>query len=196
MAAYGFKGLGWFIMGAVVGPACYLVTSHVAAERSRLAAVESAIVKAHQDIRGLETEFDTRANMVQLQRWNGDFLALTAPRPEQFAAETSLASLNLPVGGTETAQLLVPSGANPIAPQPAVATTVVPAAVQVSAPAPVPAEPAARPARPVGPVATAQNNTVARGRNQAMAMLDDKLLSRTTIADLQERARSELMTLR
>jgi len=194
MAAYGFKGLGWFIMGAVVGPACYLVTSHVAAERSRLAAVESAIVKAHQDIRGLETEFDTRANMVQLQRWNGDFLALTAPRPEQFAADTSLASLNLPATGTETAQLLVPSGANPIAPQPAVATTVAPAAAPVSAPEAT--EPAARPARPVGAVATAQNNTVARGRNQAMAMLDDKLLSRTTIADLQERARSELMTLR
>src|ERR1044072_3579096 len=60
MAGGWFKGLGWFLCGVVVAPACYMVTSQGAAERQRLHAVEMRIAQAKKDIRGLETEFRTR----------------------------------------------------------------------------------------------------------------------------------------
>ena len=65
MAVQGFKGLGWFLCGVVVAPACYLVNSHGAAEQAKLEATRLAIVQAQRDIRGLETEFNTRANLAR-----------------------------------------------------------------------------------------------------------------------------------
>lgn len=85
--ALGFKGMGWFLCGLVVAPGCYVVMSQVAAERARVESVDRAIRQAQRDIRNLETEFRTRANFAQLERWNGEVFALGAPQPEQFAGD-------------------------------------------------------------------------------------------------------------
>ncbi|WP_294330389.1 hypothetical protein [uncultured Sphingomonas sp.] len=139
MAVYGFRGLGWFLCVAVVAPTCYMVNSHGAAERAKLKATQVAIIEAQKDIRGLETEFDTRANMAQIERWNGDVLAMNAPQPQQYLASASgLAAFDQPAtavpasaGGAakvQTAALVIPTGSRPVETVPA-ATPVATAAV-------------------------------------------------------------------
>jgi len=180
----------------------------VAAERKKLDGVNSRIQTAQRDLRALETEFDTRANMVQLERWNGDTLALSAPTAGQFVRdEAQLASLDVNAGssGVESAALVVPS-LPPVSPgTPAVATLA--PAVQMAAATPAPAptvikasavnsvEPAhpaaAQPPRERLASAVRAKEAVAKVRPQAVAMLDDKLLSDTTLGDLLSGARHE-----
>jgi hypothetical protein len=139
MAVHGFRGLGWFLCGVIVAPTCYMVTSHGAAERAKLRAMDSAIVQAHKDIRGLETEFDTRANMAQIERWNGDVLAMNAPQPQQYLASASgLAALDqqpaAAAPGTakvETAALVIPTGQRPVETAPSAQPVATAAAVPV-----------------------------------------------------------------
>jgi hypothetical protein len=142
MAVYGFRGLGWFLCGVIVAPTCYMVTSHGAAERAKLRAMDSAIVQAHKDIRGLETEFDTRANMAQIERWNGDVLAMNAPQPQQYLASASgLAALDQPAPAAaapgaakvETAALVIPTGQRPVETAAAAQPVATAAAVPVKA---------------------------------------------------------------
>jgi hypothetical protein len=197
MAVAGFKGFGWLLCGVIVSPGLYLVTSQVAAERGRVDAVERSIVQAQRDLRDLETEFQTRANFAQLERWNGDVLALASPRPEQYAGgETALAALN-PNGmtaasgdgaGVQQATLLVPSAIQmPEAPQvaqasavtvPAPAARLQPSKSIVAASAPTPVAPAPRAARRAP-------------KGEAVAMLDRKLLDDSTLGDLLKSARAE-----
>ncbi|WP_262503934.1 hypothetical protein [Sphingosinithalassobacter sp. CS137] len=205
MADYGLKGLGWFLCGMIVAPACYLVTSQVAAERADLAAMEAAIAKAHKDIRDLETEFNTRANFAQLQRWNGDVLAMAAPGPDQYLADAQqLASLDAMEGGLQHASLLVPADApSPTAAAPIEqAENVAPRPAVRAAPTPAPARAAApeqeRQREPVrGPVRYAQrdNRLIERGAGEAVAMLDDRLLSAGTLAELRQSAQAERASL-
>lgn len=221
MAMYGFRGLGWFLCGVIVAPTCYMVTSHGAAERAKLRAMDSAIVQAHKDIRGLETEFDTRANMAQIERWNGDVLAMNAPQPQQYLASASgLAALDQPAQaapGTakvETAALVIPTGQRPVetaaVETPPVAT---PAAKPVATAAVAPAKPvAAKPvamasAAPVkaAPVKStvvrvAQSDTkpaqdldrlIRKIDKARLAQPDRPLLSAATISDLRRVAKRE-----
>ena len=100
--ALGFKGMGWFLCGLVVAPGCYVVMSQGAAERARVESVDRAIRQAKRDIRNLETEFKTRANFAQLERWNGEVFALGAPQPEQFAGDIAeLAARGMGEGDAE-----------------------------------------------------------------------------------------------
>lgn len=177
MAANGFRGLGWLLSCVVVVLGCYLVTSQVAAERAKLDAVRDSIVRAQKEIRGLETEFDTRANLVQLERWNGDYLALQAPSaPQYVGGETQLASLDRPIvvapgaSGPAGAALrdVIPSATSP-------AAIAVASSVQTASVAPI--------ARPV-------RAAIADGKGQ-VALLDRKLLSDTTLGDLMRSARAE-----
>ncbi|SFK14534.1 hypothetical protein SAMN03159338_3388 [Sphingomonas sp. NFR04] len=140
MAVYGFRGIGWFLCGVIVAPTCYMVTSHGAAERAKLRAMDSAIVQAHKDIRGLETEFDTRANMAQIERWNGDVLAMNAPQPQQYLASASgLAALDQPAPAAlgdakvETVALVIPTGQRPVETAAAAQPVATAAAVPVKA---------------------------------------------------------------
>ncbi|MFZ3485262.1 hypothetical protein [Sphingomonas sp. 3-13AW] len=241
MAAFGFKTLGWCLCVAVVAPAFYLVTSQVAAERSRLESVERAIVKARSDIRTLETEFDTRANLAQLERWNGDVLSLAAPRAEQFVGgEAMLAQLpgRTPGDDVQFASYVVPSApvvltaatmaqsqaeadaAKAIAAEAATARAPVATAsvaptqrkaaaapvavakadpaprkpvaapVAVASAAPAPRKPAAAPVRTAAVVTAAPVRPVER-KAQAVAMLDQTLLSDRTLRDLARGARAE-----
>jgi hypothetical protein len=187
MAVQGFKGLGWFLCGVIVAPACYMVTSHGAAERARLKSVEASIVQAQRDIRGLETEFNTRANLAQIERWNGDVLAMAAPAPQQYLAnETQLASLDrVDTQATlQTAALVVPAGASPVQ---AVAATVASNAVPVQAKVP---------GKSVAQQDSELRNLMHKADRKAVAMVDRGMLSASTMNDLEKLAKREKLALR
>ena len=202
MAMSGFKSFGWILGLATVSPACYMVSSMVAAERGRVEAVERAIIEAHRDIRRLETEFETRANIAQLERWNGEVLALAAPRPDQFLpGAAALASFRPGASGEKTEMAMVVPVGLPDAP---VATAEpVPAVTPAVATRPAPAvQTAAAGARPVvavsapAPVASAvasveRAKALPKPRVQKVAMLDNGLLSESTLGDLVKRAGRE-----
>ena len=59
---YSLRGVGWFLCAVVAAPACYMVSSQVAAERARMEAIDRSIAQARKDIRMLETEFNTHPN--------------------------------------------------------------------------------------------------------------------------------------
>ena len=99
MIAQRLRPLGWIAAVALAAIVFYLVSLRVAAERGALEAVDHQILTAQNDIRRLQTEFGTRASLRQLERWNGDVLALTAPTAAQYLdGEVALASLDS--GGT------------------------------------------------------------------------------------------------
>ena len=64
---------------------CYTVSLRVAAERSGVAQMRRMIAADLKDIRALEAELRTRARLPQLQRWNDEVLAMSAPTSKQFA---------------------------------------------------------------------------------------------------------------
>ena len=84
MIARGFKPVVWVaaVGGAALG--CYMLSLQVAAERAELAKVERQIVAAKREIRSLQTELGTRGRLPQLEQWNADVLALSAPALGQF----------------------------------------------------------------------------------------------------------------
>lgn len=186
------KGLGWLVSCVVVVLGCYMVSLSVANERNKLARMNLKIAQAERDLRALGTEFDTRANMVQLERWNGEVLALTAPTAAQFLKdEVQFASLvrspNTAQPEVKMAALVVPAGVTPIQTANAAAIAVVAA---TPAPAPAVAKVAVvreAPAPVVAPVRTAATETKAK----AVAMLDRKLLSDATLGDIMSGARAE-----
>lgn len=114
-AAYRMRGLGWFFSGVVVALVFLLVSLQVAAERKKVTDISRAIAAAKRDIRMLETEFNTRANLAQLEKWNGDVLALTAPRAEQFMddgialAQVDFSAPGAHVDGVRAAAYVVPT---------------------------------------------------------------------------------------
>lgn len=195
MAAYRLRGLGWFAGCAAMVLGFYLVSLQVAHERNRLEGLNRQIRTAERDIRALETEFDTRANLQQLEKWNGDILALSAPTASQFVRDgAQLASVRFNGGS-------VPSGPGGIGGEMKAAVLVVPSlpdatpAPQLAAATAAPSQAAAptRAARPSVAVAhvevkaaVAPASRPAVARMQRVAMLDGGLLS-----DLSASARAE-----
>lgn len=193
MMAFVWKMLAWFGIGVVVALGVLIVPLHVAAERKKLDVTTREIAQARRDIRSLETEFETRSNIAQLEKWNGETLRLAAPVAGQYVAdEAQLASLDfnhpLGTGGAQirTAALIVPQH-NGAAVVPA--ATAAPAVVSVAVASAKP-QPAA--AQTMAPVKTA---AVPR-KTQAVAMLDRKLLSDTMLGDLTSGASREAGRLR
>lgn len=202
-AAYRLKGIGWFGGCVAIVLGFYLVSLQVAAERKKLETMDRKIDSAQRDIRALETEFETRANLAQLEKWNGETLALAAPVAGQFVTdEGALARLDVnQVGvtapGTKMAALVVPSLAtvNVAAP----AATPAPAVVQVAAALPTAKRAVIKVAaiEKSAPLLAKLNEAarakvaVAKVRPQAVAMLDKKLLSDTTLGDILSSARAE-----
>jgi hypothetical protein len=221
-AAYRLKGLGWFGGVVIVSLSFYLVSLQVAAERKRLAQVDAKIAAAEREIRALETEFDVRSNLAQLERWNGNTLALVAPTASQFVRdEGQLAAISFRPGaampgvedGVQSAQLIVPR--SPVELAPAIAPAVVIDEAPAAAPATlvkVAAKPAApraatvkvaatvtQPVRPTmikAAVVTTGAPATSIRKARAVAMLDKSLLSDSTLGDLMSGARSERSRLR
>jgi hypothetical protein len=84
MIARGFKPVAWVAAIGTAALACYMLSLQVAAERAELAAIEGRIVQTRQSIRSLQTELGTRGRLQQLEQWNADVLALSAPVANQF----------------------------------------------------------------------------------------------------------------
>ncbi|MGZ8997506.1 MAG: hypothetical protein ACXW2T_01485 [Allosphingosinicella sp.] len=84
MIARGFKPVAWVAAIGTAALGCYMLSLQVAAERSDLASLERSIVRTSQDIRTLQTELGTRGRLQQLEQWNADVLALSAPVAGQF----------------------------------------------------------------------------------------------------------------
>jgi hypothetical protein len=84
MMARGFRSVGWVAAVGGAALACYMLSLQVATERAELASVERRIIATKQDIRSLQTELGTRGRLSQLERWNADVLALSAPASGQF----------------------------------------------------------------------------------------------------------------
>jgi hypothetical protein len=84
MMSRGFKPVGWVasVAGAALG--CYMLSLNVASERAELANLERSIIAAKKDIRSLETELGTRGRLQQLESWNSNVLALSAPTSAQY----------------------------------------------------------------------------------------------------------------
>ncbi|MDB5722309.1 MAG: hypothetical protein JWP15_2927 [Alphaproteobacteria bacterium] len=94
MIARSFKSVLWVatVGGAALG--CYMVSLKVATERADLTKVERQIVTTQRDIRSLQTELGTRGRLAQLEDWNANVLALSAPAANQFIPDhVSLARL-------------------------------------------------------------------------------------------------------
>ncbi|MET0270882.1 MAG: hypothetical protein ABW173_10680, partial [Sphingomonas sp.] len=113
-----FRSITWVAVAVVPVLACYLVTQHVAAERAELAKVERKIGQTRRAIRDLETELGTRGNLAQIERWNGQTFALTAPSAEQFVSDgVQLASLTaLPALARAAAPAVAAASSPAIAP--------------------------------------------------------------------------------
>lgn len=221
MAIKALNGLGWYAAGLIVAPGCYLVSSMVAAERTRVEAVERAIAKAHKDIRQLETEFDTRANLAQLERWNGEVMRYTAPTPHQFlASDTQLTSLRalqgdgtaeryaamvMPegvpeaIGGTpptasDAVAAVAPAPVKAIGEKAAAAKTVAgktATASAVKAPAPAAVVGSARPQLAAAIAPKPAKPAAKTPKEEAVAMLDRRLLKDSSFGDLMKGVRAE-----
>lgn len=193
-AAYRLRGIGWFISSVVVVLGCYLVSLQVAAERKRVADINRAIIQAKRDIRALDTEFSTRANMAQLERWNGEVLALAAPTAEQFVTD-DIALAQAPFEAASPADPRAHSVARVIPAahdEPVTAPVATNAVVTTAGPAPVAAPTtAAAPAR-IAPARTflasavvlPRTETRHTGSPRAVALLDRKALRENRLADL------------
>lgn len=170
-----WKGLGWFLAGVAVALGFLLVPLQVAAERKKLDHAASEIQRAKRDIRALETEFDTRANLAQLDKWNAELLGLVAPAAEQFVSdERALAAIEPTAPSVQVASFVPDSPVAPMASQRPVETLM--------------PEPAARP-EPARAMAQAP---APRRTGAAVAMLDRALLDDSMMGDLRRGARAEL----
>ncbi len=84
MIAQRFKSVAWVAGVALAATLLYIISLQVATERGRLEQIDMQISETRRDIRQLQTEFGTRASLRQLERWNGEALALAAPSAEQY----------------------------------------------------------------------------------------------------------------
>ena len=139
MIARGFKPVGWVAAVATAALGCYMLSLNVAAERAELAKVEQQIVVATKEIRALQTELGTRGRLQQLEHWNADVLALSAPASGQFLRdEFILASYNKPQKSFEDQAKVQMASVEAVETQPvarpAVETGLVPAPAPIDKP--------------------------------------------------------------
>jgi len=203
MIARGFKPVAWVAAIGTAALGCYMLSLQVAAERADLAGIERRIVSTQQSIRSLQTELGTRGRLQQLEQWNAEVLALSAPAAGQFLDSTvSLARFDagrapVPVeapvrmASAEAAPVPAPVAANP-------ALRLASATTPVAAPKPPAATRAAASAdRPVVRQASLQVAVPAPASaspppaRAAEARRSDSLLDDGTLRDLRREARTE-----
>lgn len=214
MIARGFKPVGWVaaVGGAALG--CYMLSLQVAAARADVTHLDRQIVQAEQQIRSLQTELGTRGRLQQLEAWNDDVLALSAPTSGQYVADhASLARFDIrqPQLADQTADVRLAAAPAPSTPAatPAPQRAVAPAPAAV-APTPAPVVrraslttiPAVTPTPAPAPVRTAVADThpaaktaatpaPARTRPATPPSRPQSLLSDRTARDLRLAARAE-----
>lgn len=88
------QNIMWILVVAFGALSAYLISLRVATERNQVQSLERRIFHVRSDIRYLETEFEARANMRQLEKWNADDYRYGAPQAAQYLPdERALASL-------------------------------------------------------------------------------------------------------
>ncbi|HEY0087115.1 MAG TPA: hypothetical protein VGB65_14550 [Allosphingosinicella sp.] len=140
MIARGFKSVIWVGAVGAAAIACYMVSLQVATERADLTRVELQIIAAKRDIRTLQTELGTRGRMSQLETWNAEVLALSAPTASQFLPDqVTLARFDQPAMTLEERSAQVRMASAETAPEaPAVPVPVIRAAAPAAAASPQP----------------------------------------------------------
>ena len=196
MIVRGFKPVAWVAAVGTAALCCYMLSLQVAAERAELASVERRILDARQDIRSLQTELGTRGRLQQLEHWNAEVLALSAPVAEQFLeSNLSLARFDVQQPGFAEAEVrLAAAEPAPQAPAPAIQAPVrLAAAAAEPAPAAPPADPPAQPlvrraslaALPSPPRSAPAPRPAVEARS---SLLDASTLSELTAESRTERA--------
>lgn len=90
-----FRAVAWSLGISAAATGLYLISLQVAAERGRLEQAETRIMLVKADMRRLNTEMGTRGSLRQLEQWNGEVLALSAPKANQYLqGKVQLASLD------------------------------------------------------------------------------------------------------
>jgi len=184
MIAQRFRPLGWIAGVAAAACALYMISLQVASERGRLEDIDRKIAAANRDIRQLQTELGTRASLRQLERWNADVLALSAPGAQQFlASEASLA-------GVDRGKL----GIDAPPPPPVMMAVLTPEAGRQSAPSPrTLAARLTTPKAPPKPMTKADRVVQAAIAKPSREIAKVAMLDRRTLGDLQLAARGEVV---
>ncbi len=189
MIAHRFRALGWVAGIASASCGLYLISLQVAAERAKLEDVDRRIASAQRDMRALQTELGTRANMRQLQKWNDEVLSLAAPQAAQYLnTESQLASLE---PGIETkADRNAAPQVELVAAGPRAAAIPNPVRVARAEPGPASVTPsAASPLRRANYVPAESGH--AEPRIERVAMVERNVLGRNTLGDLIRTAAKE-----
>ena len=121
MITRGFKPVAWVALIGVAALSCYMISLNVAAERAELANLDRRILATRQAIRSLQTELGTRGRLQQLEQWNADVLALSAPIAGQFlTSNVSLARFDVGQQGfaERQAEVRLAAAATPPSAQP------------------------------------------------------------------------------
>ena len=187
MIAQRFRALGW--VAGIASAACglYLISLQVAAERAKLEDVDRRIAAAQRDMRALQTELGTRANMRQLQKWNEDVLSLATPQAAQYlTSESQLAGLE--PGITTKPDRVGAPAAVLVAAAPRAVPLPVPAPIRVARADPAPT-PAASPLRRANYVPDPSVRIAPR--IERVAMIDRSVLGRGTLGELVRTADEE-----
>jgi hypothetical protein len=201
MIVRGFKPVAWVAAVGTAALGCYMLSLQVAAERAELAGLERRIVSTQQSIRSLQTELGTRGRLQQLEQWNAEVLALSAPAAGQFL-ESTVSLARFDAGRTPVpveAPVRMASAEAAPGPAPAVVNPTLrlaSATTSVAAPKPPAATPTAAPDdRPVVRQASLQVTAPAPASppparaaepRRAASLLDDG-----TLRDLRREARTE-----
>jgi len=194
MIVRGFRPVAWVAGVGAAALCCYMLSLQVAAERADLAGLERQIVETRQDIRSLQTELGTRGRLQQLEHWNAEVLALSAPVAGQFLeSNLSLARFDVQQRSFDQAEVRLAS----TEPAPASPARVVQAPVRLAA-APVHLAPTApavgSPTQPL--VRRASLTTLPSPASSAPAarpvvQARSTLLDESTLSDLRAESRTE-----
>jgi hypothetical protein len=194
MIAQRFRPIGWVAGVAVAACALYMISLQVASERGKLEAIDRKIASTKREIRQLQTEVGTRASLRQLERWNGEVLALSAPTAGQYlSGEASLASVDRNRLGTASAPpppvmmaVMADNADAPIVEKPLLATMT----------EKVPPKPLTKVDRVVQQAIAPRSTSVAAARPAAeartkLARVEKTLLDKRTLGDISQKAGSE-----
>jgi len=192
MIAHKFRPIVWVVGCAFAATALYTVSLGVASERTRMEDLDQQIAMTQRDIRQLQTEMGTRASLRQLERWNVEALALSAPKAGQFrATEAALKTIDggtLPADGFTPPPVMVAA-----ATRPATAPSAPTAQKMAMATAPAAPNPATTSKAMSSKPQTAATKA-APAKAQRFAMLDRALVDKRTFNEILVRAESESRT--
>ncbi len=194
MIAQRFRPVWGVAAVAVAATLLYSISLKVASERTRLEEIDRQIAETRRDIRELHTEMGTRASLRQLERWNGETLALSAPGANQYLNdETGISEIgagNLGSANATPPPVFAQAAVPPTAAKPGSAQAN-PAAAKAT-PAPAPQVAATALSAPERQVQQALNGRPATPRAPvAIAARDARLLEPRSLAEISRAAKAE-----